>query len=43
MTVRVLTMASLANDFHHLVLHQACHSVIQEQAAARAIIVNGIA
>jgi len=42
-TVRVLTMASLANDFHHLVVHQACYSVVQKQAAARAIIIDGIA
>jgi hypothetical protein len=43
MTVRVLAVASLANDFHHLVVHQACHGVVQEQAAARTIVVNRIA
>jgi hypothetical protein len=36
-------MTSLANDFYHLVVHQACHSMVEKQAAARAIIVNGIA
>ena len=43
MTKGVLGVARLANNFHHLVVHQARHSMVQEQSAARAIVVNRIA
>lgn len=43
MAVGMLAMARLADNFHHLAVYKARHGMVQEQPAARAIIINGIA
>jgi hypothetical protein len=42
-TIRVLAVTSLADDLHDRALHQACYVVIQEETAARTIIIYQIA